>query len=81
VLSKGFGLGHVEVAEDIASDTFLLAAEIWGKLGIPIQPRAWRYTIAKNKTKDYFKCNKILNEKAVSALQGTMPAAMEIEID
>ena len=30
VISKLFGLQHIEIAEDIVSETFLLAAETWG---------------------------------------------------
>ena len=35
VLVNRFGFEHIEVAEDIASDTFLLAAETWGMKGVP----------------------------------------------
>ncbi len=81
VLTKRFGLAHIEVAEDIVSDTFLLAAETWGKMGIPESPTAWLYTVAKNKAKDTLKRNKLFTEKIVVALQGATPSAMEIDID
>ncbi len=55
VLCRHFGLKHIETAEDIASDTFLKASEHWAVNGIPENPEAWLYTVAKNKTKDYFK--------------------------
>lgn len=55
VLCRHFGLKHIEIAEDIASDTFLQASEHWAINGIPENPTAWLYTVAKNKTKDYFK--------------------------
>lgn len=55
VLSRHFGLKHIEVAEDIASDTFLKASETWAIKGIPKNPTAWLYRVAKNKAKDYFK--------------------------
>lgn len=55
VLCGHFGLKHIEIAEDIASDTFLKISEYWAINGIPENPTAWLYTIAKNKTKDYFK--------------------------
>ena len=29
VISKQFGLQHIELAEDIVSDTFLTASETW----------------------------------------------------
>ena len=55
VLCRHFGLKHIEVAEDIASDTFLKASEHWAIKGIPENPTAWLYTVAKNKAKDYFR--------------------------
>lgn len=55
VLCRHFGLKHIEIAEDIASETFLKASEHWAINGIPNNPTAWLYTVAKNKTKDYFK--------------------------
>ncbi|MBB6501027.1 RNA polymerase sigma factor [Pedobacter cryoconitis] len=55
VLCRHFGLKHIEVAEDIASETFLKASELWAVNGVPENPSAWLYTVAKNKTRDYLK--------------------------
>jgi RNA polymerase sigma-70 factor (ECF subfamily) len=55
VLCRLFGLQHIETAEDIASETFLKATEVWGLHGVPENPTAWLYTVAKNKTKDHLK--------------------------
>lgn len=57
VLCRHFGLKHIEIAEDIASETFLKATEIWSIKGLPENPTAWLYAVAKNKTKDYLKRN------------------------
>src|SRR5579864_6904983 len=63
VLAKTFGMEHTEVAEDLVSDTFLLAAETWGLKGIPQNPVAWLYTVAKNKAKDLLKRDAIFSQK------------------
>ena len=55
VLCRHFGLKHIEIAEDIASETFLKASEVWSTDGLPENPTAWLYTVAKNETKDYLK--------------------------
>jgi RNA polymerase sigma factor (sigma-70 family) len=60
VLAKHFSLEHIEIAEDIASETFLLAMETWPYKGIPENPTAWLYTVAKNKTKNFLHRTKIL---------------------
>ncbi len=64
VLSRRFGLAQVEIAEDIVCDTFLLATETWGRKGIPDNPTAWLYAVAKNKALDYLKRRTLVERKA-----------------
>lgn len=63
VLTKSFGLEYIEIAEDIASETFLSALEIWSYKGTPENPAAWLYTVAKNKLKNHLVRNNIFNNK------------------
>tara|TARA_R110002051_G_scaffold255120_2_gene314187 strand:+ start:16708 stop:17943 length:1236 start_codon:yes stop_codon:yes gene_type:complete len=81
VLCKYFGIIHIEIAEDIANDTFLLASETWGLKGIPENPTAWLYTVAKNKTKDYLKRTKNFNEKVIFEIKNTQSYSHELELD
>src|ERR1700742_3707213 len=55
VLCKHFGFDQMEIAEDLTSDTFLTAAETWGQKGVPANPTAWLYSVAKNRAKNYLK--------------------------
>jgi RNA polymerase sigma factor (sigma-70 family) len=77
VLYNSFKLKHLETAEDIASETFLKATEVWGIKGIPENPTAWLYTVAKNKTKDYFKHHSVTERQVKEAIKsadiGTEP--------
>jgi RNA polymerase sigma factor (sigma-70 family) len=68
VISNLFGLQHIELAEDIVSDTFLTAAEEWKKGGMPPNPAAWLYTVAKRKTIHQFRRQKIFDRKVAPAL-------------
>ena len=63
VISKLYGLQHIEIAEDIVSETFLTATENWAQKGIPANPTAWLYTVAKQKTLYHFRRKKIFDEK------------------
>jgi len=82
VLCNLFGIHHIEIAEDIVSDTFLTASETWAIKGIPENPTAWLYTVAKNKTKNYFKRNDIFEKKIVTEIKYNSPINNpEIEID
>src|SRR5262245_56343440 len=69
VLCKFFGTEHIEIAEDIASDTYLLATETWPYKGIPVNPTAWLYTVAKNKALNLIKHNNIFSEKIINDLK------------
>src|SRR4051812_29201289 len=84
VLCKCFGFEHIEVAEDLVSDTFLLAAETWGLKGLPGNPVAWLYTVSKNKAKDYLRHNSIFANKIAPGLrhvQNDLPDLTKLEID
>lgn len=63
VLCKLFGIEHIETAEDIASETFLTAAETWPYKGIPANPVAWLYTVAKNKAKNQLARQQLFSNK------------------
>lgn len=63
VLCKQFGFYQIEVAEDIASETFLTASQVWGLNGIPENPAAWLYAVAKNKAKNLIHRDVILQKK------------------
>ncbi|MBN9385914.1 MAG: sigma-70 family RNA polymerase sigma factor [Chitinophagaceae bacterium] len=69
VLCNSFYLKHLEIAEDIASETFLKAAESWAIRGVPENPTAWLYTVAKNKVKDYFKHNSVVEKQIKEAIR------------
>lgn len=81
VLVKLFGIEHIEIAEDIASDTFLQAAETWGLKGLPQNPTAWLYTVAKNKTKDQLKHGSVFDKKISPELKRIRALSSETEID
>ncbi|HVU93841.1 MAG TPA: sigma-70 family RNA polymerase sigma factor [Puia sp.] len=88
VLSRLFGIEHIGIAEDIAGETFLSALEIWPYRGIPANPTAWLYAIAKNKARNYLHRDQIFKSKVAPALKragaseaGELAAAAEPEID
>ncbi len=48
VLTKIFGVSNIQMAEDVLQDAYIEALEKWGN-DIPSNPKAWLYTVAKNK--------------------------------
>jgi RNA polymerase sigma factor (sigma-70 family) len=80
VLSKLFGIEHIEVAEDIASETFLSALETWSFNEVPPNPTAWLYSVAKNKARNYINRNQLFANKVTSQLHLSLQD-QEIEVD
>jgi RNA polymerase sigma-70 factor (ECF subfamily) len=59
------------------SETFLTAAETWGMKGMPPNPTAWLYAVAKQKTLYHFRRDKIFQQKIVPALSKEQSAEYE----
>jgi RNA polymerase sigma factor (sigma-70 family) len=81
VLCKRFGFDEIETAEDIASDTFLTATQTWAYKGVPPNPTAWLYNVAKNKAKNYLLRTSTFETKIAPEVAGLTPVADENEID
>lgn len=77
VISKMYGLQYIEIAEDIVSETFLQATESWQQKGIPPNPTAWLYAVAKQKTLYHFRRNKIFDEKVLPAIKAAEERSIE----
>lgn len=81
VISRRFGLQHIEIAEDIVSETFLQASESWGIKGVPENPTAWLYAVAKQKTLYHFRRNRIFEEKVIPAITSEVERNDETALD
>lgn len=58
VLAKLLGLEHLQTAQDITQDTLLQALHTWRIKGLPQNPKAWLYRVAKNKAVDFLRREK-----------------------
>lgn len=81
VLTRFLGIEHLELAEDIVSETFVLALETWPHHGIPDNPSAWLYTVAKNKAKNQLKRQQLFQGKIIPDLMSTSSQKQEPELD
>jgi RNA polymerase sigma factor (sigma-70 family) len=69
VLCKSLGIEHLETAEDIAGATFLSALETWPYRGLPDNPTAWLYRVAKNKARTLLARNQLFSGKIAPELK------------
>lgn len=81
VIGKLFGLEHIELAEDLVSETFLQATTTWADKGIPQNPTAWLYAVAKQKTLYYFRRNKIFTDKVMPEVSLQQEETHEMDLD
>jgi RNA polymerase sigma-70 factor (ECF subfamily) len=79
VLGKLLGADRLEMAEDIASETFLAAMESWTYKGIPENPAAWLYTVAKNKAKNALTRLALFDAKISKVMRASAEAEDEID--
>ncbi len=81
VLCKLFGIEHIELAEDIASDTFVQALETWPYQGIPENPVAWLYVVAKNKARNHLNRDVVFTQKIAGQISQSTARNNELKID
>lgn len=84
VLTKIFGVENLETAEDVVQQTFIDAMQVWNLKGVPDNPSAWLYRVAKNKAIDVIRKNKHSvqydfsdSERALLKSEYTLTATME----
>jgi RNA polymerase sigma factor (sigma-70 family) len=84
VLTKIFGTENLQTAEDVVQDTLLQAMGVWKFKGIPDNPSAWLFRVAKNKAIDIIRRNKHSlqydfsdNEKILLTSEYTLNSVME----
>ncbi len=84
VLTKIFGTENLQTAEDVVQDTLIQAMQVWKLKGIPDNPSAWLFRVAKNKAIDIIRRNKHSvqfdfsdNEKILLTSEYTLAATMD----
>jgi len=75
VLTRIFGLEHIELIEDAVQDTFIKALKVWPN-NAPENTEAWLMTAAKNRTLDLFRKYKSDSNKHIKFASG--PASLNL---
>ena len=62
-LARIFGPSHVELAEDVVQEAMLKALRVWPFHGIPDDPAAWLFQVARNRALDVVRRDGSLRSK------------------
>jgi len=81
VLARIFGFEQIELAEDITSETFLAALENWPYKGVPENPVAWLYAVAKNKARNHLERQVTFRNKVLPGIKPSIALSDETDID
>ncbi len=57
-LTRFFGVGDLALAEDVAQETLLVALQAWSR-GLPPDPSAWLFHVAKNRARDVLRRRRV----------------------
>ena len=71
VLARLLGFQALDLAEDIVQDTLLKAMSTWKYKGIPENPSAWLYAVAKRRAIDVLRQQHVHEHHHVSNQPGT----------
>jgi RNA polymerase sigma factor (sigma-70 family) len=63
VLTKIFGVDHLQLAEDVVQDALVRALQTWPYYGVPQNPAAWLTQTAKNLALDVVRREKLFRDK------------------
>jgi RNA polymerase sigma factor (sigma-70 family) len=67
VLTRVFGTDNIELAEDVVQDSLIEAMKDWPYKGLPSDPSAWLYKVAKNKALNILNKEKYKRRYAIEA--------------
>lgn len=66
-LARFFGVRDLATAEDVAQETLLAALQSWSE-GLPAEPTAWLFTVAKNRARDVLRRRNVRQGNGAVAL-------------
>lgn len=79
VLTRAFGVRHLDLVEDKVQEALVAAMETWGRRGIPDNPAGWIYRVARNRVLDALR-RETLHQRAL-ALAGQSEEAIETLVE
>ncbi len=80
MLTRIFGIEHLNRAEDVVQETLIRALQTWPYYGIPNNPSAWITQVAKNLALDLIRRDKVFRNKENEIARLMEPVSSDSEI-
>ena len=64
-LTRALGPAHMDLAEDVVQGALIKALELWPYSGIPDDPEAWLFRVARNAALDHVRRSSTFQSKVV----------------
>jgi RNA polymerase sigma-70 factor (ECF subfamily) len=77
-LTRGLGARHLALAEEAVQDALLTAMRQWPFRGVPDDPSAWLFRVARNRALDRLRHERIVDAKA-PAIADARPVSVAVE--
>lgn len=61
-LTRAFGPGRLELAQEVVQDALLKALKVWPYKGIPANPEAWLRRVARNRALDVLRRERLMEQ-------------------
>ena len=77
MLTRVFGPSRLELAEEVVQEALIAALQQWGIRGVPEDPRAWLFQVARNRALDQIRRDANLRSKEADVLAAFRNRASE----
>src|SRR4029079_1290076 len=81
VLTRVFGTASLELVEDVVQDSLIEAMKTWPYNGVPADPSAWLYKVAKNKALNILQREKYKHQYSLKVLHELRNADNSFPVD
>lgn len=75
-LTRAFGAAGTEIVEDAVQDALCRALERWPESGVPVDPGAWVYCVARNRVLDTLRRERLLADRVSGRLLDQVIASL-----
>ncbi|MEM9553525.1 MAG: sigma-70 family RNA polymerase sigma factor [Acidobacteriota bacterium] len=78
VLTRAFGVRHLDLVEDTVQEALLTAMQVWSRRGVPKNPGGWIYRVARNRLLDALR-RRSTHQRLVEAIESPVDSGPALD--